>query len=205
MASVDLTHPAPGDIRFSADFVANISRYQLAIRRQPVMGWARERNLDGDLAQLALLDLARVDARFDPTRATSPHHFRLAVLGSRVSDCARMLMRMHREIAEDVHLSLDAEDEEGDEGFGARFQRSEHADDNPVLDEAIRGQVASAVYASVKTLPARQREVIELLLEDFTDKEIAAQLCVTVQAVNKTKLAAIAKLKQVVLTQLTSN
>lgn len=204
MASARSTHPASGDVRFSADFIANIPRYQVAIRRQPVMGWARERNLDGDLAQLALLDLARLDGQFDSNRATSPHHFRLAVLASRVSDRARMLMRMHREVAEDVHLSLDADDE-GDEGFGARFQRSEQADDNPVLEEAIRGQVASAVYSSVKTLPARQREVIELLLEDMTDKEIAAHLCITVQAVNKTKLAAIAKLKQVVLAQFASN
>jgi RNA polymerase sigma factor (sigma-70 family) len=204
MASVHSTHPASGDVRFSADFIANIPRYQLAIRRQPVMGWASERNLDGDLAQLALLDLARVDSRFDATRATSPHHFRLAVLGSRVSDCARKLMRMHHEVA-DVHIPLDADDEEGDEGFGARFQRSEEAGENPVLDGAIRGQVASAVHAAVKTLSARQREVIELLLEDLTDKEIAAHLCITVQAVNKTKLAAIAKLKQVVLAQFRSN
>lgn len=205
MASARSTHSAPGDVRFTADFIANIPRYQHAIRRQPAMGWARERTLDADLAQLVLLDLAQLEDQFDSTRATSPHHFRLAVLASRVSDRARMLMRMHREVAEDLNPSLDADDEQGDEGFGARFQRSEEAGENTVLDGVIRGQVASAVYAVVKTLPARQREVIELLLEDMTDKEMAEQFGVTVQAINKTKLAAIAKLKQVVVAQFASN
>ena len=203
MASTVSTQPAPGELRFSADFIANITVYQRAIRGQRVMRWARERSLDDDLVQAALLDLARVDCRYNPARATSAHHFRLAVLSSRVSDCASVLMRMHREVAEGTHHS---EDDEGTrEDTGTPAQRTEQAGDNPVLDDAIRGQTASAVRAAVKTLPARQREVIELVLNDHTDREIAEQLGVTVQAVNKNRLSGIAKLKQRVLAQFSSN
>jgi hypothetical protein len=58
--------------------------------------WARERGLEDDLVQLALLHLARVDSRFDPARATSPHRCRMAILAARVSDCFDLLMRARR-------------------------------------------------------------------------------------------------------------
>ena len=79
-----------------------------------------------------------------------------------------------------------------------RRGNDEGGEDDPVVDRAMRAQVAQAVYMAIKTLPCRQREVIELSLEDMTDKEMAEHLGVTVQSVNKTRLAAIAKLRQVV-------
>jgi RNA polymerase sigma factor (sigma-70 family) len=197
MASVASTQAAQGGVRFSADFISHIPRYQQAIRRQPVMGWARERGLDEDLAQLALIDLARVDARYDASRATSPHHFRLAVLSSRVSDCANVLKNMYREVTGEIDPDLDPDDEVGEDDDVQRGS-DERAEGDPVLERAMRAQIALATYLAIKALPARQREVIELQLEDMTDKEIAEQFGVTVQAVNKTKLAAIANLRQVV-------
>ena len=190
MASVRSTSSAAAGVRFSATFVANIPQYQRAIYRQPVMRWARERSLDDDLVQLALLDLARVEARFDPARATSPHHFLLAVLGSRVSDCADRLMRMHRDTVDNV--ADDYRDEECDDNVdGARaHSHAGHAEDDPVVERAVRAQFAAVAYAGIATLPARQREVIALALEDETDKEIAVRLGVSVQSVNKTRLAA---------------
>lgn len=198
MASVASTPSATSGVRFSPDFISHIPRYEQAIRRQPVMRWARERGLDEDLAQLSLMDLARVDARYNPERATSPHHFRLAVLGSRVSDCASVLMRMYREVTGEIDADL-AADEEPPENDDTRFDDGQHVTDDPVLDRALRAQLAAAVHAAITTLPARQRQVIELALEDLSDKEIAEKLGVSVQAINKTRLAAITNLKRVVL------
>jgi RNA polymerase sigma factor (sigma-70 family) len=203
MASAPSTQTVSGGVRFSADFIANIPRYQQAIRSHRVMPWARQRALEDDLEQLALIDLARVEARFDPARATSPHHFRLAVLGSRVSDCASLLMRMHREVTGEIEDTLDAGDQVDDDDVS--FADSEYITDDPVLDRAIRAQVARAVYEAIPTLPFRQRQVIELALEDCSDREIAEQLGVSVQAVNKSRLAAIANLKQVVLAKFPNN
>lgn len=205
MASVASTQAAASGVRFSADFISHIPRYEQAIRRQPVMGWARERGLDEDLAQLALIDLARVDARYDASRATSPHHFRLAVLSSRVSDCANVLKNMYREVTGEIDPDLHADDDAEGKDDDVRHGKDEGGEGDPVLDRAMRAQGAQAAYMAIKTLPSRQREVIELMLEDMTDREMAEHLGVTVQAVNKTRLAAISKLRQVVGAQFATN
>lgn len=200
MASVASTPSVTGVIRFSADYISNIPRYKQAIRRQPVMRWASARGLDEDLTQLALIDLARVDARFDPERATSPHHFRLAVLGSRVADCASALMRMYREVTGELDTDRDADVDSGEDDREVNDSGVRELGD-PVLERAMRAQVARAVYAAVKALPYRQRQVIEFALEDLSDREIAAKFGISTQAVNKTRLSAIGNLKQVVLSQ----
>jgi len=201
MASHVSTQPAPGTIRFSADFAANVPRYQTLIRRQPLMRWAKAFRLEEDLEQLTLLELARVEPRFDPTRAASNAHFFSAVVASRVSDSFRLLKRQHRDVVDDKHVSLNDDygsDGDGDgEELGARIFVDETGPDVVVAD-AMRRQAVTALRAAIEHLSTRQREVIELVLGDLTDAEIAAQLGVSVQAVNKTKLAAIANLKQLV-------
>lgn len=203
MASTASTPTAAGEIRFSADFVANIPSYERAIRRHRVMSWARQRSLDDDLVQLTLVDLARVDAYFDPQRASSPHHFRLAVLGSRVSDSYRLLMRLHREVTGVIIDELDSDIENAIED--ARVSDLERDTDDPVVDAAIRAQAARMIVAAIAHLASRQREVIELALEDRSDKEIASRFGVSVQSANKTRLAAIANLKRVLVAEFPNN
>jgi len=195
MASLVSTPSASGAIRFSADFAAKIPRYQKLIRRQPLMRWARTFRLEDDLEQLTLLELARVAPRFDPTRAASNDHFISAVLPSRVSDSIRVLKRQHRDIVEDTHVSLN-DDSDGDEEVGTRFLDETGLD--TVVEEAMHHQAVAALRSAIEHLSPRQREVIGFVLEDLADADIAAQLGVSVQAINKTKLAAIAKLKQLV-------
>jgi RNA polymerase sigma factor (sigma-70 family) len=197
MASVVSARPKTGTVRFSPDFIANIPTYQKAIRRHRVMRWAREHRLDQDLEQLVLIDLARIDIRFDPNRAASPHHFRMAVLGSRVSDCADTLMRMHSDI--DVVDEASLADEQPDDVATVDLDERAYVFENPVLDFAIRKEMATAIHETIKTLPARQHEILKLVLADLTDREIAVQLGVSTQAVNKTRLSGISNLKRGVL------
>lgn len=194
MASDASTPSAAGAVHFSPDFLANLPRYQRAIRGQRIAKWARHRGLEEDLVQLALLDLARVEARYDPTRATSAHHYRLAVLPSRVSDCVDTLMRMHRDF-----VSLDEERAESDvEGEDTERHEVEEAAlhlGDPVLALAARREFALALRDAVTELPALQRRVIELTLADYTDREIADELGVTVQAVCTARLKGTAKVR----------
>ena len=79
-----------------------------------------------------------------------------------------------------------------------------HGDD-PVLAHAIRGQLATAICTAIAALPARQRRVLELALADHTDREIANKLGVSVQAVNKARLAGIVNVRRVVLARYSYN
>ena len=204
MASAASTPSAIDGIRFAPDFVANIPTYERAIRRHRVTSWARQRSLDDDLVQLTLVGLARMDARFDPTRASSPHHFRLAVLGSRVSDSARLLRRMHSEVTLVVNDELDADSNEQDSD-GALGSPDQEPDSDPVLESIARQEAWQLVAKSITALPPRQRQVIDLALQDQSDKEIAAHVGVTIQSVNKTRLAAIENLKRTVGAQFRIN
>ncbi|HBY61165.1 MAG TPA: hypothetical protein DEH78_15190 [Solibacterales bacterium] len=194
MASNASTPSAAGAVQFSPDFLAHLPNYQKAIRGQRIARWARQRGLEEDLVQLALLDLARVESRYDPTRATSAHHYRLAVLPSRVSDCADMLRRMHSDF-----VSLDEKSAESDlEGEDAEHRELEedavHLGD-PVFTLAVRRQFALALRDAVATLPDVQRRVIELALGDYTDREISDELGVSVQAVCTARMKGTAKLR----------
>lgn len=194
MASDASTHFAAGAVHFSPDFLANLPSYQKAIRGQRIAQWARQRGLEEDLVQIALLDLARVEGRYDPTRATSAHHYRLAVLPSRVSDCVDTLMRLHRDF-----VSLDEERAESDvEGEDAERHEAEedacHLGD-PVFNLAMRREFALALRDAVAALPAVQRRVIELTLADYTDREIADELGVSVQAVCTARMKGTAKVR----------
>ncbi len=194
MASVVSTQPAPAAIRFSADFAANIPQYQRLIRRQPWMRWAKAFHLEADLEQLTLLELARFTTRNGELPASNEAHFRV-VIASRTSDSARFLKRQHRDIAEDKNVSLDDDADDEGEGLGSRLLVD---DTDIVVADAMRRQAVAALYAGIALLSPRQREVLEWVLLDLTDTEIAASLGVSVQAVNKTKLAAVSRLKQLV-------
>jgi RNA polymerase sigma factor (sigma-70 family) len=194
MASDASTPSAAGAVRFSQDFLANLPTYQKAIRRQRVANWARQRGLEEDLVQLALLDLARVETRYDPTRAASAHHYRLAVLPSRVSDCVDTLMRMHGDF-----VSLDEEraesDVEGEDTEGQEVEEDAVHFGDPVFTRAERREFALALRDAVAALPAAQRRVIEFTLADYTDREIADELGVSVQAVCAARMKGTAKVR----------
>lgn len=194
MASDASTHPVPDAIQFSSDFLAHLPSYQKAIRGQRIAKWARQRGLEEDLVQLALLDLARIESRFDPARAPSVHHYRMAVLPSRVSDCVDALARLHSDF-----VSLDEERPESD--FPEEdCERAEIEADalllgDPVLALAIHRQFARALRAAIDDLPAVQQRVIEFALADYTDREIADELGVSVQAVCTARVKGIAKVR----------
>ena len=191
MASVASTHPNAGTVQFSPDFVANIHNYQKAIRGHRLATWARERGLLDDLVQLALIDLARVESRFNPERAKSRHHYRMAVLGSRISDCFAHLKRMHGDVfGHRVHDPADAEDAERDE-----IDLDEMGVDDAVFGDATREQLLRELETLVAALPAVQRKVLELALAEHTDREIAEHLGVSVQAVNTARRKGIAKIQ----------
>jgi len=194
MASDASTPPAPGTPYFSPDFLLQLGSYQRAIRGQRIAGWARDRGLEDDLVQLALLDLARVEGRYDPARATSAHHFRMAVLPSRVNDCVDALMRMHPDF-----VSLD--EERSESAFPDENVEHEEVDEDAfqlgdsVLDLVIRRQFAMALRTAISALPVVQRRVLELVLEDYTDREIAEELGVSIQAVCTARGKGIAKVR----------
>jgi len=182
MASDASTLSAAGAVHFSSDFLANLTSYQKAIRGQRIANWARQRGLEEDLVQLALIDLARVESRFDPARAASAHHYRMAVLPSRVSDCVDALMRQHSDFVslDEERAEFDFVDDEAD--------RHETEDDacylgDTVFTTTMRRQCAQALLSAIAALPAVQRRVLELALADYTDREIAEELGVSIQAV----------------------
>lgn len=191
MASHDPTPPAPDVVHFSQDFVTHLPSYQKAIRGHRLATWARERGLLDDLVQLALIDLARIESRFDPERATSHHHYRMAVLGSRVSDCFAHLKRMHG----DVFGHRDHEPDDAEDGDRDEIDPDEVAIDDAVFGDATRAQFIRELAALVEALPAVQRTVLELALVDHTDREIAERLGVSIQAVNTARRKGIAKIQ----------
>ncbi|WP_164964334.1 sigma-70 family RNA polymerase sigma factor [Rubrivivax sp. JA1026] len=182
MASDASTPSATSAVRFSPDFLDHLPSYQKAIRGQRIANWARQRGLEEDLVQLALLDLARVESRFDPARAASAHHYRMAVLPSRVSDCVDALMRLHSDFVtlDEERADSDFADDETDraESEEEAFQLGD-----PVFAIAMRRQCAEALCVAIAALPSVQRRVLELALADYTDREIAEELGVSVQAV----------------------
>jgi RNA polymerase sigma factor (sigma-70 family) len=191
MAYDALTPPAVGGTYFSPDFVAHLAIYQKAIRGHRVAGWARERGLLDDLVQLALIDLARVESRFDPGRATSHHHYRMAVLRSRVYDCFDFLKRMHGDAMD--HRGDDVEDL-ADDG-GAEVSTNEASIGDEVLANATLAELVSELADCLKGLPSVQRRVLELALDEYTDREIADHLGVSTQAVHTTRKKGLAKLR----------
>lgn len=197
MASSVSTQPASG-ADFPADFLSNIGIYQQRIRRHRLTAVARQFHLHDDLEQIALLELARVARRTGGLPASDHPHFHV-VLSSRVSNSLRLLKRQHREIANGAFVSIDDHGDGGDEPVEQTLP--DQVDPDTALDSAMRNQAAAALRSALLRLTARQREVIELVLEDLTDAEIASRLGVTVQAVNKTRLLAIGKLKQLVPTE----
>ena len=195
MASVS-TAPASLAFRFSAEFNSQIACYRRLIFRHRLTAVARQFRLEEDLVQLTLIDLARFSDRKGGLPAANDPHFRV-ILKSRVSNSFRHLRRQHREVVGNTHVSLDNNlGEDGEE----RGQRPLHDAAGPdvVLESAMRAQAIAALRVAIAQLAERQRQVIEMVLDDRTDAEIAAELGVTVQAVNKTRHTAIAKLRQLV-------
>ncbi len=183
-------HPAVGTIQFTPDFVAHLHTYQKAIRGHRVAGWARERGLLDDLVQIALIDLARVECRFDPERATSRHHYRMAVLGSRVYDGFDLLKRMHGDVL--GHCGDDPCDIE-DERIELRADEVTIGD--AVFADATLAELVRELAALLDALPTVQRRVLELALVDHSDREIAEHLGVSIQAVHTARKKGLAKLQ----------
>lgn len=71
--------------------------------------------------------------------------------------------------------------------------------DEDLIDSVLAGvevtDQARKLLFALDQLPCRQREIANLVLQDYTDQEIALTLQVTVQAVHKTKQKAIVALK----------
>jgi RNA polymerase sigma factor (sigma-70 family) len=191
MASDASTLPAAGTVQFTPDFVAHLPAYQKAIRGHRVAGWARERGLLDDLVQLALIDLARVESRFDPKRATSHHHYRMAVLGSRVYDCFDFLKRMHGDAF--GHRGDDAEDFADDDHI--EMSTDEVTIGDTVFADATLAELVRELAEFLDALPTVQRRVLELALVDHSDREIAEHLGVSIQAVHTARKKGLAKLQ----------
>lgn len=82
-----------------------------------------------------------------------------------------------------------------DEGefYLPEFQQSDLIDG--VLQDVQNTDQARQLMFAANQLPTRQREVVDLALQDYTDHEIATTLQVTPQAVHKTKQKAIATMR----------
>jgi RNA polymerase sigma factor (sigma-70 family) len=74
--------------------------------------------------------------------------------------------------------------------------RHESCKDDAVFEELLRCQMAVRLRAAIECLPVRQSQIVLLMLEDCTDGEIANRLGITKQAVSKSRLLAIAHLKE---------
>jgi RNA polymerase sigma factor (sigma-70 family) len=179
MTSMTSTAPAPGGLEFPAALAANSAHYRRLIRRQRLMGWARQFGLEDDLEQLALLELARLTPRYDPARSPSLDHYFGAILSDRMSDCVRQLKRQHRDIVDGSHSSFDSADDSATEATDEDAATRELASNDSVFDYVAQAQSSRALARAIETLPARQREVTALVLEDLTDREIADKLGVS--------------------------
>ena len=99
-----------------------------------------------------------------------------------------------------AYLSVTANDESDrftscDEGEYFRPEpNDEDLIDSVLMGVEVTDQARKLLFA-MDQLPCRQREIVDLVLHDYTDQEIAATLQVTVQAVHKTKQKAICALK----------
>lgn len=192
MASQTLTR-ASSEVQFSTDFAASVPAYLARIRRHPFARWGRLYGLQADLEQLTLIELARIATRTGTLPAANDPHFSV-VLTQRLSNCIRALKRNHRDIVDDSHLSIDKK-VDGDPA-GENLLIDEIGTDT--VEAVERHQAIAALRRAIEALTARQREVIDLILAEMTEAEIAIELGVSVQAVNKTKLAAYARLRLLV-------
>ena len=82
-----------------------------------------------------------------------------------------------------------------DEGefYRPEFQPGDLSDS--VLQDVQNTDQARQLMFAANQLPTRQREVVDLALQDYTDQEIATTLRVSPQAVHKTKQKAIATMR----------
>lgn len=64
-----------------------------------------------------------------------------------------------------------------------------------VLQDVQNADQARQLMFAANQLPTRQREIVDLALQDYTDQEIATTLQVSPQAVHKTKQKAIATMR----------
>jgi RNA polymerase sigma factor (sigma-70 family) len=79
------------------------------------------------------------------------------------------------------------------EFYRPEFQQSDLIDG--VLQDVQNADQARQLMFAANQLPTRQREVVDLALQDYTDQEIATALQVSPQAVHKTKQKAIATMR----------
>ena len=79
------------------------------------------------------------------------------------------------------------------ESYRPEFKQSDLIDG--VLQDVQNADQARQLMFAANQLPTRQREVVDLAMQDYTDQEIATILQVTPQAVHKTKQKAIATMR----------
>lgn len=188
-ASADATAYFPSAFNDSV----RIGAFRRVLRAHPTMAWARARSLHDDLEQIALLEVAKVLRQFDPSVGTSVEQFVGVAMRQRMFSCRRALLGAYGVSPESDEVT-DAHDE-----FG---QADNIPDANPsanVEEVCAQRQRTQSLGNAVAALPTRQRAIVQLMLEDHTEREIAEQLGVSIQAVNKSKLSAIKTLQQVLV------
>lgn len=171
---------------------ARVSAFRRLVRSQPVMAWARARSLNDDLEQLGLIEIAKILRTYDAQRGTTAEQYVGVAIRSRLLSCVRTLSSTN---GRDLEQSIDGALTTDDERRPSEQPPSDSAQNADAPDHLARTQLARAVRDEVLRLPTRQREVIELMLADHTEREIAHKLGVSVQAVNKTKQGAFEALK----------
>lgn len=196
MASVDSTFPTALPLSFPPEFVERISLFEDMVNRRSAMRWAEEHGLADDLRQMALLEIARIVPKFHPSLASSLDHFVGACLNNCLADCIRFLKRTHRESADRRSVQIDAESSDEDSPPTLSELKALDGPFNPVFDHLVRARASKELRDACAQLPPRQREVVNLVLRDCTDREVSEEIGVTVQSVNKTRLAAIENLRK---------
>lgn len=85
--------------------------------------------------------------------------------------------------------------EEVEERYAAELSEEE-ADDYDFLKEVTRQETYQALYAAIKQLPPRTREVIELQLSGKSNAEVAEEMDISLNTVKDLKKGAYATLRE---------
>lgn len=165
-----------------------IKAFRRVVRAHPVMVWANARSLGDDLEQLALLEIANILRSYNPNLGTTPEQYVGIALRTRLFSCQRALTSAYGD------PSVGQGDESGDVADHEQKEDMEREATGHVdctFNTYADKQLARHLKLGIAQLPHRKRQVIEMTLEDSTEREIAQELAVSVQSVNKSKQGAI--------------
>jgi RNA polymerase sigma factor (sigma-70 family) len=188
--------PTCPSLLHDADCIRALRR---VVRAHPLMCWARARSLGDDLEQLALMEVPNILRGYQPGHGTTPEQYVGSALRVRLFSCKRTLVRIYGATTTTQYVEFRDATSEADLEEDVGFASDSDSDGDGGVDAAFTGYAVAErtrlLTACIPRLPNRQRQIIDLALQDNTEREIAQQLGISVQSVNKGKQSALKALR----------